>query len=154
MDWEQANSLFIQAYVYSENEEPGKAFILYLKALKILRPLKDDKAKISYVKMLLNTGVILNEHHAFSKTLMYYDEAIPLAKKYQMSKQLIKLYHNKTEALRKLRKQDEALATIESDLRLARAEGYGLQILSSLNQQGLVLKDMGRYEEARESIAK
>ena len=25
LDWEQANSLFIQAYVYSENEEPGKA---------------------------------------------------------------------------------------------------------------------------------
>ena len=82
---------------------------------------------------------------------MYYDEAIPLAKKYQMSKQLIKLYHNKAEALRQLKKLDQALATIESGLRLAHVEKNEHQILSSLNRQGLILKDMGRYEEARES---
>lgn len=151
LKFEEGNSLFIQAYIYSQKEELGKAFVLYLRALEILRPLKAEKALLAYTKILLNTGIILKQHYAYPQAIQYYDEGIGIAWKQKFNERLLKLYFNKAEALRQIEEFDQALGTIKSALDLAQREKDEDMILSSLNQRGLILKDMGRYEEARAS---
>ena len=128
-----------------------KPFILYLKALELLRPLKDQEPKLTYTKILLNIGAILETHYAYPQAIQYYDEGLDVAEKYKFIDLLLKISYNKSEVLRQIKAYDRALAAIRITFERALSEGDEDMILSSLTQEGLILKDMGRYEEARAS---
>lgn len=149
LDLEEAKSLFIQAYLYRQKDELGKAFVLYLKALELLRPLEAEQAVLNYVKILLNTGVILDLHYAYPQAIKYYNEGIRVAEQHRMNDRLLKLYYSKAMSLRHNKEFEEALATIRQGLALARKERDEEWTLSALNQRGLIFKDMGLFEEAR-----
>ena len=151
LEFEEANSLFIQAYIYRQFDELGKSFVINLKALEILRPLKDDTSLITYVKILLNTGEILKQHYAYVDAVKYYDEAIAIAKKHQFTDRLIRLYYSKAMSLRHNRDYDYALSEIKKALSAALKANNEYMYVLALNQKGLIEKDMGRSEDARKS---
>ena len=151
LDFEEANSLFIQAYIYRQLDELGKSFVINLKALEILRPLEDENSLITYVKVLLNTGEILKQHHAYSDAVRYYDEAIAIANTNDFSDRLTRLHYSKGMALMLNGNYDYALEelnqSLESSIRLNDEYLYVL----TLNQIGLLNKHKGMYQHARES---
>jgi len=151
LDFEEANSLFIQAYLYRENNELGKAFVINLRALEILRPLEEEKPKSTYVKILLNTGEILKQHYAYPEAVRYYDEGIPIAIENDFKNTLIKLLYNKAVALRHNESFDYALETIEKAISVAIEERDEYKLISAINEKGLIEKDMELYEQARQS---
>lgn len=151
LELEEAKSLFIQAYIYRQKEELGKAFILYLRALELLRPLKGEEARVNYTKILLNTGSILEYHYAFPQAIQYYNEGIHVAKEQGFSNLLVMLLNSKAMSLKHNKQLDEALIVIKQGIELAKAENNEEMLLSSINQQGLILKDMGQYAKARAS---
>lgn len=148
----QGQSLFIIAYLYREKEDMGKAFVINLEALEVLKRSKAPKAVESRVKILLNTGEILKKHHAYAQAINYYNEGITLAKKYDWKRRLVKLHYNKSSALHDLGKLEEALKEIEVARHIAIDLEDELRIIRAINQRGLILNDLKAFDAARASF--
>lgn len=151
-DFLEANSLFIQAYLYRHKfDELGKAFVINLKALELLRPLEEEKAIKTYANILVNTGEILKQHYAYPEAVQYYDEGISIAIKHDLINTLMMLYYNKAVALRHNGDFDYAIETIDKAISLATKEKDEYKLISAINEKGIIQKDQGLYQSARQS---
>ncbi|MFY0601714.1 MAG: hypothetical protein JXR03_18720 [Cyclobacteriaceae bacterium] len=154
---EEANSIFIQGWIHKKKRnELGKAFILYLKALEVLKPAYDEStASIKlYVDLLISTGNLLTEHFAFDEAINYYDEAIKLAGDNDMHSDLSLAYWKMASAQSEAGKTNEALVTIESAIESAIASENEKRILTTINSKGLFHIELKNYAEARKCFNK
>ena len=151
-DFLEANSLFIQAYLYRHKfHELGKAFVINLEALSLLRSLKEEKAIKVYANVLVNTGEILKQHYAYPEAVQYYDEGISIAINHGLIDTLIKLYYNKAVALRHNGDFNYAVETIDKAIHLSTLENDEYKLISAINEKGIIQKDQGLYQSARQS---
>ena len=151
----QAQSLYIRSYAYKIKKDLGKSFVLNLKALEFLHHPDSDKTIKTKIELLQNTGLILKQHYAYSESILYYDDGIELALKNGINDNifLAPLYYNKALSLRHTNQLNEALASIDECLKIAINYNDEARILRSLNQKGLILNDLKRFQKARETYS-
>lgn len=148
----EAQSLFIQAYVYRMNNNMGESFLANLEALKVLDNLPSKEAISTTLKLLLNTGEILGFHLAFDQAMHYYNRGIELAKQHDEKGRLIKLYFNKASTQQSNLELENGLETIQLALELSNEVGDERMFIRSLNLKGLLLIELGRHDEAEETF--
>lgn len=149
--YEEANSIFIQAWVLQNKKyELGKSFILYLKALEVIKESysqSDDSRKL-YLFLLNNTGDLLRDHYAYDAATNYYDKAIDIAKDAVDYQRLARLYWNKSNLLMKRDKSIESLDLIEEAVTYAKVSGNEELILGTINQKGINLVKLNQFDAA------
>ena len=151
--WEEANSIFIQAWLHEEKHESGKAFILYLKAIEILRPFTDNKREADLISLLLgNIGLLLKEHHAIEQAYKFLDEGIIIAEKHGLSSRLTDLYSNKAETSRLAGKKNLAYENISQALKHSKKSINTEIIVDCLNLKGVIEIDSDQPTQAIESF--
>jgi tetratricopeptide (TPR) repeat protein len=152
---EEANSIYIQAWIFSnKRSEAGKAFILYLKALEIMKPVSNDTEESHqlYTDLLINTASLLREHFAYNEAIDYYDEALEVVNKRRNPKKLAQIYWSKSKLLGEKARFSEALQTIEMGIEEAHRSQDEEMILNTINAKGLYQVEMELFTEARESF--
>ncbi len=151
--WEEANSIFIQAWVRKKQNESGKAFMLYLKAIELLRPYASKQREADLISVLLsNIGIILYEHHAKTQADQFLDEGINIASKYDLPIRLANLYFNKARLYRISEQYEKALGFIETALEYAHSSKQQEILLLCLNLKGLLEQDLRLNEIAINSF--
>ncbi|MFT6865388.1 MAG: tetratricopeptide (TPR) repeat protein [Cyclobacteriaceae bacterium] len=149
---EEANYVFVQAWINEEIKlESGKAFIQYLKALEIIRPYyhESEKGAKRYIALLLNTGNILREHHAYNEAEIYYNEGIHIALKYKPEDSIVRLFWNKAKLNRVNENNEIAIESIEKGIQYAKLIDDQNLIFSTINEKGLLQIELKQFNEAR-----
>lgn len=149
---EEANYLFVQAFLNDTHYlEQGKAFILYLKALEVVKPhyQESEKSLLVYRGLLMNTGNILKDHYAYDQAMEYYDNAIKLYSPTEPDASLVRIYHNRADLFGEMENWEEAIKSIDEAIYYAGEIKDEKMILSTLNFKGLLQVDMGQFEAAR-----
>ncbi|MFY0601244.1 MAG: hypothetical protein JXR03_16325 [Cyclobacteriaceae bacterium] len=152
---EEVNSLYIQAWIFKEKRQQlGKSFILYLKALELIKPhYAETKAGTKlYIDLLVNTAIILTEHYALNEAIEYYDEAFEIASGVSRTKELALISWNKANLLNELGLTQSALNEINIAINSSLLTENEAMILNTINDQGLYLIELGQFEEARKSF--
>ncbi|MFY0601242.1 MAG: tetratricopeptide repeat protein [Cyclobacteriaceae bacterium] len=148
--YEESNSVFIQAWVYQQRKELGKSFVLYLRAMEILKPsVADEKSARLYSTFCRNTGIILRNHFAYSQAIKYFDEGILISKENSFYTSLCELYHIKSNVLSDTGDKDSALENIDIAMTYASKTENHKTILKVLNDKGLILNSLDRGKDAR-----
>lgn len=151
--WEEANSIFIQAWIHDEKRETGKAFKSYLRAIDMLRPLSDQEREADLISVLLsNIGILLADHHATRQAHQFLDEGIAIASKHDLPKRLSYLYSNKS---RTYDVDDEVQLSYEhmtTALAYARKSDSKETIIGCLNRKGILENHLQQYVEAIETF--
>ena len=148
--WEEANSIFIQAWIQSYTNRSGDSFHQYIRALSLLKShLETDiQNQKLYLKMSRNVGLLLSNHGAFPQALRFLDSGLDIA--------LHKGYTSEAanflcvEAAMYCRKKDfhNALVTINAALEYHDIDEKTL--FKIWNQKGLILINQNRIGESRE----
>ena len=151
--WEEANSLFIQAWLHEDKHESGKAFILYLKAIEILRPVSKGEREADLISVLLsNIGHLLTEHRAMLQAHQFLDEGIKITSQHELPSRLSDLYLNKARAFRLAQKASLAYENTILALDFAKKSGKKEFILGCLNFKGLAEIDLKLLSESIETF--
>ncbi|MFY0599661.1 MAG: hypothetical protein JXR03_08310 [Cyclobacteriaceae bacterium] len=148
----QANSIYIQAWILKAKRlELGKSFQLYLKALEIIRPIyrESEKSTNLYLDLLVNTANILTEYSTYEEAKRYYDLAIETSKDTSLNKDLAWNYWMKSRLQKNLHNYEGSLSTIELALNYAKLSKDERMIMDATNEKGIYLKDLQRFDEAR-----
>ncbi|MEL6561471.1 MAG: tetratricopeptide repeat protein [Bacteroidota bacterium] len=151
LKWHQANSKFIQGYVHEQNGQYGKAILLNLEAINILKNLSDDRSRKDHVKLLINSGNILRKHFKYEDAHNMYDEALKIASQYPFKgkeDRIIKIHYNKAATYRE---QGEFDLAVEESLKcheLAVTHSNERMMVSSWNQLGVLHKRNGFFDTA------
>lgn len=151
LKWHQANAKFIQGYVYEQNGQYGKAILLNLEAIYILKDLYDSRSKKDHVKLLINTGNILRKHFKYDDSHNMYDEALKIASKYSFpgkEERIVKIHYNKAAAYREQGQFDLAVKESLKCHELAVSNSNERMMVSSWNQLGVLHKRSGFFDEA------
>ncbi|WP_258103679.1 hypothetical protein [Marinoscillum sp. MHG1-6] len=150
----EANSIFIQAWVYKIQNEQGKRFLLYLKALEVLEPVKDSDGEATslYLTLMRNTGVILKEHFAYPQASKYFDEALEIAERMQDYKMMARIFQNKASLEIEQHQHPQALTFINEGIKQARKVDDQVLLMDLLNERGLVQIELGHLDAARENF--
>ncbi len=155
LPWEEANSIYIQAWVLDNSGHPGEAFQLYLRALAIIEPVMDEekRAEKLYFDMIGNTGLILYQHEAYHSALTFFDKAYEVAmarKNHNAISQVLSL-----KSMMYSRKKDYEQADLIIDKALSLSHKIdSTYLLNILNQKSLVLMKLGCTQEAKSYLSK
>ena len=143
LKWEEANSIFIQAWIHETKNESGKAFVLYLKAIELLRPYSHKLREADLISLLLsNIGLVLKEHHAHSQAHKFLDEGISVASQFDLPVRLTHLYLNKSRLLKVSEESVQAEEYANKALKYAQKSSNKENILLCLNLKGLIETDL------------
>jgi tetratricopeptide (TPR) repeat protein len=146
---EEANSIFIQAWVYYHRRETGKSFLHYLSAIELLRPLTHKKPEADLLSLLLsNIGDLVVEHHSTEDAINFYDEGILIATRHQLWKRLTYLHLNKAELLRKEKRPNSAFEDIEMALNYVKKFGDIELLALCMNEKGLIESELKLTDSA------
>ncbi|MEP0368168.1 MAG: hypothetical protein ABJN36_20025 [Cyclobacteriaceae bacterium] len=151
---EEANSIYIQAWLLKKQKlELGKSFILYLKALDLLKPVyKSSKESLNiYLELLVNTGNILIEHHALDEARIYFEESLRIALENDLSKDVSMSYRRIANLEKDQGNIKQALDFIELSMKYAKISKNEKEIARATNSKGLLEIDAGYYERARQT---
>lgn len=151
--WEEANSIFIQAWTLDMGGHSGEAFPLYIKALNLLEPVIDEEERLEklYFDMIGNTGHILSYHEAYNAALSFFDKAYTMAlsrKNYNAVTQILRL---KSIVYQKKNDFEQANTLIDEALTYSKKIDT-LYYLSILNQKSLILLEQKATEEAKKHL--
>ena len=151
--WEEANSIFIQAWLHEEKQEAGKAFILYLKAIEMLRPISDNKREANLICLLLrNVGLLLKEHHAIEQAHQFLDEGIAIALNHNLWSRLAYLYLNKAEIFQLTKENSQAIENVVIALNYANLSVKREVLIDCLNLKGTIEIDLQQSTKAIDSF--
>jgi tetratricopeptide (TPR) repeat protein len=157
LKFEEANSIYIQAWLLKSNmHEPGKSFVLYLKALELIKPIHSETEELTnlYIDLLENTGNILKEHYAYTEALKYYDEALIVSRQQDLLKGICSSLRLKAIALNEAGQTEQALSIMKSASTYAQQLNDAKTTLSVNNTKGLIEIDNKLYESARVTFEK
>jgi len=149
----EAQSLYIKAYAFNLKEDQGKAFITYLESLQLLNQTNNTEAVELKTDLILSISSILMKHNAYSEAIQYLNEGIEIAESYNLREKKLSFSYNKSLSLRHKNDLGSALKQIEYTLKLAIELDDELRVLRSINQKGLILKDLKQYQQARETYS-
>ncbi|MEO9476067.1 MAG: hypothetical protein ABJG41_11045 [Cyclobacteriaceae bacterium] len=149
---EEANSIYIQAWILKKKKfEPGKSFILYLKALDLLKPVYRDyeEGLNIYLDLLVSVGNILIEHHALDEARVYYEESLSVSLENNLPKDVSMSYRRIATLTKDQGNINQALGFIEKSVYHARVSKDEKSLIMSLNSKGLLELEAGLYAPAR-----
>ncbi len=151
--WEEANSIFIQAWVQENTRKSGEAFSSYFRALNILKnsDLRSKKEQKLHLQLTRNVGYILLDHHADHSAEIVFNEGLSQALSFdnfnEASRLLIALAQ-----LQKARK-DYKKTQEYIDKALSLKEGISKKnLIKILNQKGINEIDQGLSRESRKTF--
>ncbi len=145
----EAYALYLKGYTHKINDNSGKAFLSYLKALDLLKGIDSDRAADTKSRLFIETGSILRVHFKYDEAIKYYDEGIKLAKEYSLERWIIDISYNKGFALGEMGNLDQAINLLQETLNLAKRENSERMIVNCLNLIGLTFRDNHQYDMAR-----
>ena len=148
--WEEANSIFIQAWIQSYTNRPGNSFHLYIRALNILKPhLENDiQNQKLYLKLSRNIGLLLSNHGAFPQALRFFDNGLKIALKEGYTSEAANFLCVKANMYCEKKDFHTALFTINAALEYPKIDEKTL--FKIWNQKGLILINLNPIEESRE----
>lgn len=151
---EEANSIYIQAWLFKKQKlESGKSFILFLKALDLLKPVyKDSKEGLDiYLELLVNAGNILIEHHALDEARFYFEESLRISLKNNLPKDVSMSYRRIANLTKDQGDINQALEFVGKSVHYAKISKNDKELAMSINSKGLLEIEAGHYELARQT---
>lgn len=117
-----------------------------LKALDLQKQLNSDRELADTHNRL---GVFYRLQPDIKKALYHYDEAIPIAKKFNIVPLLASLYMNKAVILQEAARYDEAAAMHLESIRLKEQINDQRGLMQSYNNMAVVLRRAGELEQSK-----
>lgn len=144
----EAKGKFAIAYVAYKQGKTSKAIPYFLEALNLYQPLKTNEASTDKAYICLTLGKIYRQHYSIPKALDFYGQGIAFAKAANDKVVLRKLLYNQSVAYRNQGDLIQAMDALTRSMDLI-PEGDKVVKQRTYNQFGLIYRDLGEYQEAR-----
>ena len=145
--FEEANSLFIQAWVLNLYGKPGESFLKYLKAISLCEEKLDHPESLRlYLQLIGNIGLNLKDLQAFKEASLFFNRGIEIARQKHLHKEFLELSTYKSMMLRDMKHLEEAHYSITNALELSTK--ITTERLNALNVKGFIEIDLGLYDLA------
>lgn len=148
--WGKANALFLKGWARSKENELSEALLLYLEALRVMQNEMDHSDQShSRASLHLNIGKIYRKYSNYDGASKFYEEGLEISRQYGHEDLEVKFIYNLG-----------IVHKYAGELALAAERFYTCKLISrnnndyqsyfnSINQLGLINKDLNRYDSAR-----
>ena len=150
--WEEANSIFIQAWVLENSGSSGEAFKMYIIAIELLEKngLKNEREQKLYLQLTRNIGYILLDHEAFNSAQKIFERGLTRAFSFNNINEASRLLVSLSQIHQERKNFTRSTEYINRALSLTdKIEEKNLIII--LNQKGINEKNQSLYAESRET---
>ena len=148
--WGKSHSTFLKGLIRFEQNELSESLLYYLDALRIMQAeLADDFNPEERAGLHLNIGRIYRKYSNFLEAHKFYDEGLIIAQNYSLKHLEILFTYNKGVASKYDGESIDAFQLFLNARLLAEEAKNYKWVFNSINQLGLVNKDLGRYDSAR-----
>ena len=153
--WEEANSIFIQAWIQENTGESGESFTTHLRALELLKDneFKDEKEQKLYLQLTRSLGYILLDHEADYSAETVFKTGLDKALSFNNFNEASQLLVCLSEMHQKRKNFRQANEYIDQALDLTNSINEE-NLIFILNQQGLIQKDQLLFSESRVTFNK
>ena len=151
--WEEANSIFIQAWVMEHTDRTGLAFQTYLRAAIVIEEelLESSRNQKLYLQLLGNISFLLSHHEAYAQASQFFKKSYDLALEYGQYSDASNIM--RIQALMYYKQKDFHKASVCIEKALALKSQTELKILFGVwNLKGLILIKQDKICEAREYL--
>lgn len=149
----ECKALYFQGKILNNKNLKGEAFVTYSTALTKVRPILNQglREKELYVRLLINSSIILRKHHEYTLGLQYLEEALSYTKKHHLDNMLWYTYYGIADH-HAVQAHDFHLAInyLDSALQRAVLEKDIERQLNTLNEIGLRYTDLKEFDKARD----
>lgn len=148
--WGKANSLFIKGWSLYKQNDLSQALVHYLEALRVMQTEMDpndhsfDRSSIHH-----NIGLVYTYFSNYDEAIKFYNEGLVIAEEYDHQKLVANFIYN----LGNVYKYKGDLANSADYFLKAKLKAFNsqnkLKYFKTINQLGLINKDLERYDSAR-----
>ncbi len=148
--WGMANSQFIKGWSKFKENQLSEALLLYLESLRILQERFEDNEKLQLKASLhMNVGQIYRLYSNYEGALNFYEQGLEFARNNDDQERIIKFTYNIGVVHKYAGSLAEAAKYFVESKYLSLNQKSDKWYFNSINQLGLINKDLERYDSAR-----
>ncbi len=149
-DWGIANSLYIQGWCRYKQNKNSEALLLFLEALRVMQSeLPEHVHSEDRAALHLNIGRIYVMYSNYNGAHKFYEQGLNIAQQFNHIQMELKLIYNNGVAFKYEGNLVAAVELLIKAKHKALVSGSSKWYFNSINQLGLINKDLERYDSAR-----